>query len=162
MGCMSQGATALHMAAHRGHAHALGCLARFKQCELNALDNKGRTALHHAAALGHVAVVTELWGRGCNLELADNMGWTGAPLAFTFPATESVRKHGFTQLQMTQHRHGTAREEVAVRWWTGSKDRGRCMACISCPTAAESLSLASCVFVEPIQLHQLSSGGEPV
>ena len=85
-GCVSQGATALHMAAHRGHAHAVGCLARFKQCELNALDNKGRTALHHAAALGHAAVVTELWGRGCNLELADNMGWTGAPACIHLPS----------------------------------------------------------------------------
>ena len=65
------------MAAHQGHAYAVQCMGRLKQCELNAVDNEGRTPLHHAAALGHVAAVTELWTLGCNLEMADNMGWTG-------------------------------------------------------------------------------------
>lgn len=48
-----------------------------KECEVNAVDNEGRTALHHAAAQGYVAVTQALWSAKCNIELADNHGWTG-------------------------------------------------------------------------------------
>lgn len=72
-----QGATALHMAAHRGHTSVVQALGKLKSVEINAVDNNGRTALHHAAAKGHHNVVSELWALGCALELTDCVGWTG-------------------------------------------------------------------------------------
>lgn len=67
------------MAAHQGHSHLINMLGKVKHVELNAVDNSGRTALHYAAAKGHMAVVSDLWTLGCNLELTDNVGWTGTP-----------------------------------------------------------------------------------
>ena len=76
-GCM-QGCTALHMAAHSGHAKAAACLAKAGACDVDAVDSTGRTALHHAAAQGHDAVVQALWARGCSVQAEDVEGWTGA------------------------------------------------------------------------------------
>ena len=75
-----QGATALHMAAHKGCVDVVKGMVAVKQCEVNAVDNEGRTALHHAAAQGHVAVTQSLWSAKCNIEMADNHGWTGASI----------------------------------------------------------------------------------
>ena len=72
-----QGCTALHMAAHQGHAEATARLCKAGSCEVDAGDGMGRTALHHAAALGHEAVVTELWAGSCNVKAVDIDGWTG-------------------------------------------------------------------------------------
>ncbi len=72
-----QGATALHVAANRGHVGIVQALGKLKYVEVNAVDNDGRTALHHAAANGHHIVIAELWALGCSLELTDCVGWTG-------------------------------------------------------------------------------------
>ena len=74
-----QGCTPLHVAAHQGHAYAVSRLARAHGCEINAADEKGRTAMHHAAGLGHNAVVMELWARSntASLEAIDHIGATG-------------------------------------------------------------------------------------
>lgn len=74
-----QGCTPLHVAAHQGHAYAVSRLARAHGCEINAADEKGRTAMHHAAGLGHNAVVMELWARSntASLEAVDHIGATG-------------------------------------------------------------------------------------
>lgn len=72
-----QGCTALHMAAHQGHAETATRLCKADGCDMDAGDGMGRTALHHAAALGHDAVVQELWGKGCSVQAVDIDGWTG-------------------------------------------------------------------------------------
>lgn len=73
----SQGLTALHMASHQGHSTVVSRLARTPGVEVNAADNKQRTALHHAAALGMDSVVMELWARGAEIEPVDGHGATG-------------------------------------------------------------------------------------
>ena len=73
----SQGLTALHMASHQGHSTVVSRLARTPGVEVNAADNKQRTALHHAAALGMDSVVMELWARGADIEPLDIHGATG-------------------------------------------------------------------------------------
>ena len=96
----SQGATALHVAAHQGHSHLVQALGKVKHVELNAVDNNGRTALHHAAAKGHVGVVSDLWTLGCNLELTDNLGWTGGrPCSIS----SAVQSRGMTALKSGRH-----------------------------------------------------------
>ena len=72
-----QGLTALHMASHQGHSTVVSRLARTPGVEVNAADNKQRTALHHAAALGMDSVVMELWARGAEIEPVDVHGATG-------------------------------------------------------------------------------------
>ena len=72
-----QGATALHMAAHKNCVEVVKGMLEVKQCEVNAVDNEGRTALHHAAAQGFVTVAQALWSAKCNIEAPDNHGWTG-------------------------------------------------------------------------------------
>ena len=65
------------MAAHKGCAEVVKGMVGVKECDVNAVDNEGRTALHHAAAQGCVGVTQILWSAKCNIELADNHGWTG-------------------------------------------------------------------------------------
>ena len=72
-----QGLGPLHMAAHQGHAGIVNQLCRLPRVEVDALDNAGCTPLHHATALGHDAVVMELWSKSANVDLADTNGWTG-------------------------------------------------------------------------------------
>jgi len=91
--CFCQGATALHAAAHQGHSHLIQALGKVKHVELNAVDNNGRTALHYAAAKGHNAVVSDLWTLGCNLELTDNVGWTGESTQQGFRVYMASRVH---------------------------------------------------------------------
>ena len=65
------------MAAHQGHAAIVNQLCRVARAEVDGLDNAGCTPLHHATALGHDAVVMELWSKSANVDLADANGWTG-------------------------------------------------------------------------------------
>lgn len=53
--------TALHFAAHHGHAAAVAVLLRQAGAEPDARDRCQHTPLHHAAALGHWRVLEELW-----------------------------------------------------------------------------------------------------
>jgi ankyrin repeat protein len=82
------------VAAHQGHSLLIHALGKMKHVELNAVDNNGRTALHYAAAKGHNAVVSDLWTLGCNLELTDNVGWTGE-LPYLLPFTFKIGKVRF-------------------------------------------------------------------
>lgn len=72
-----QGLTALHMAAHQGHSSIAAQLCRMAGVEVDAVDHAGCTPLHHATALGHDAVVMELWSKSANVDIADANGWTG-------------------------------------------------------------------------------------
>jgi ankyrin repeat protein len=55
--------------------------------ELDAMDDRGRTALMMAAELGHAELVAMLIGRGADASLRDKRGNT----AFDLAANDSVR-----------------------------------------------------------------------
>lgn len=80
------------MAAHQGHAGIVNQLCRVPRVEVDAVDNAGCTPLHHATALGHDAVVMELWSKSANVDLADTNGWTGTHMlgAALLPAAGSL------------------------------------------------------------------------
>lgn len=65
------------MAAHQGHSSIVAQLCRTASVEVDAADHAGCSPLHHATALGHDAVVMELWSKSANVDLADANGWTG-------------------------------------------------------------------------------------
>lgn len=77
----AQGATALHVAAQEGWTQVVSLLARAPDCDLDACDYGGRTAMHLAAAMGRADVLNKLWCCGCKIEPVDVGGWTGAHLA---------------------------------------------------------------------------------
>lgn len=69
------------MAAHQGHAGIVAQLCRnTPRVDVDAVDHAGCSALHHATALGHDAVVMELWSKSANVDMADANGWTGSRL----------------------------------------------------------------------------------
>ena len=80
------------MAAHKNCIDVVRGMLEVKQCEVNAVDNEGRTALHHAAAQGFVAVAQALWSAKCNIEAPDNHGWTGSlwPLQVPWPSSSGI------------------------------------------------------------------------
>jgi len=61
-------------------------LAKHPDCELDARDLGGRTAVHLAAALGRTEAVGELWSRGCTIEAVDASGWTGEACMLAVPS----------------------------------------------------------------------------
>ncbi len=76
----AQGTTALHIAAREGWAQFVSLLALVPECNLDACDYGGRTAMHLAAAMGGADVVNKLWCSGCKIEPVDSNGWSGVPL----------------------------------------------------------------------------------
>lgn len=88
------------MAAHKNCVEVVKGMVEVKQCEINAVDNEGRTALHHAAAQGYVGVTQALWSAKCNIELADNHGWTGIS-KLTAPDPQVSDAHASLKLRIS-------------------------------------------------------------
>ncbi|KIV93230.1 hypothetical protein PV10_04460 [Exophiala mesophila] len=72
---VSDGKTALHLAAEHGHSsivrYLLDCGA-----EIDQPDTVGKTALHHATQNGHSSTVMLLLARGAKPNFLDHTGWT--------------------------------------------------------------------------------------
>ena len=73
--------TAVHFAAEEGH---VDCLALANKKDLEMVDSNGQTAAHYAAKLGHLEVLHFLQSRGCQLEAANDVGWTPSDGAAAF------------------------------------------------------------------------------
>jgi len=90
----AQGHTALHHAAHLGHA---GCVELLLSSgavlpDLKAFGDDGSTALHKAAGAGHSDVVRAfIASRKCNLNARDNDGDTAAMMAADHAQTAVLR-----------------------------------------------------------------------
>jgi ankyrin repeat protein len=84
LGWMSprDGATALHVAAERGHAGAVRSLAaRGGQAAVDARNVINQTPLHWAAANGETAAAQELLEAGADASLKEDNGMTALELA---------------------------------------------------------------------------------
>jgi len=72
----SDGWTALHSAAAKGHLECVKLLAQTDPTTINELTNKGSTALYLAAQIGLVEVVDLLIKLGADLLIRNSVGWT--------------------------------------------------------------------------------------
>ncbi|ETN62064.1 hypothetical protein AND_006257 [Anopheles darlingi] len=73
------GATALFKAAHKGHSSVVHELLKHRPC-LGLLEN-GETALHAAVMFGHLPIVKQLVGAGCDCGVKNQDGYTPLQLA---------------------------------------------------------------------------------
>jgi len=73
--------TPLHEAARHTDAEAIRILVVAEGCEVDAIDQHGRTALHYAAEQGHEASVRRLLVDGADPRVRDDRGSTAADLA---------------------------------------------------------------------------------
>merc|ERR1711865_226898 len=90
----SEGFTALHKAARRGHLDAVRVLLQeLNFTNLDATDKKGMTAVHRAVdqgAKGHVQVLEMLVSSKCSLDSKDSAGRTALQLAESKGLKEAV------------------------------------------------------------------------
>ncbi|KAB5560309.1 ankyrin repeat-containing domain protein [Coniochaeta sp. 2T2.1] len=71
----SYGATALHLAAQKGHV-LVACLLLDHAANINMVDNRGRTPVAWAGRNGHQGMVELLVARGADTLGQDDSGWT--------------------------------------------------------------------------------------
>jgi ankyrin repeat protein len=72
-------------------AEAIAGLALDRGADIDAKDNRGRTALMIAADAGHLGIVDLLLARGAARDLRDNAGKTALDLATDNPVRERLR-----------------------------------------------------------------------
>lgn len=82
---LSNGETALHVAARYGHPGVITVLVNDLNLDVNDVDNGGETALHTAASCGHPrAVMALLYDCDANFSVKSNSGKTACDLAESF------------------------------------------------------------------------------
>lgn len=81
----------LHQAAAEGDVVAVARILEQRDCDVNAVDSEGSTALHYAADQGFVEVAQELLAHGAAVNIADNDGQTPLMLAATCQQLEVAR-----------------------------------------------------------------------
>lgn len=70
---ISQGSTALHLAAQSGHVHVVSLLLSKSTAMIHIKDKRGRTGIMLAAANGHLDMVTLLVGQGADINASDKV-----------------------------------------------------------------------------------------
>ncbi|MCW5655293.1 ankyrin repeat domain-containing protein [Hydrogenophaga sp.] len=85
-----RGATAMHLAALRGHAHTLEVLAA-GGCDPDAVDTHGQTPMHYAAWAGQASAIGTLALHGASRDVQDKGGRTPLHLAARASHAEALQ-----------------------------------------------------------------------
>lgn len=91
-----EGATALHLAAMRGHAEVCGWLVQ-AGIDIDARDDSNKTALHYAVFREHIAACFTILAESPDLDAQDYQGWTplhGAAVRGNAPLCEKLLAAG--------------------------------------------------------------------
>jgi len=110
-----KGVTALHFAAHLGHAHVIKTLAEKSPPLVDIPDDEGQTAVHDAAQEGHVNVIKVFAEYGINLDIADQAGRTPIYMATLNGQVEVIRELAKHHVLLdAKYKHGLSLAHVAA------------------------------------------------
>ncbi|KAH9810392.1 ankyrin repeat-containing domain protein [Melampsora americana] len=88
----SEGMTALHVAAQKGHESTISLLLDL-HADVELTDNEGNTSLHYAAGWGHLKIVLLLIDRGCPFWAKNNSTFTASDYAFSSTPTSMKKSY---------------------------------------------------------------------
>ncbi|XP_031785459.1 ankycorbin isoform X2 [Nasonia vitripennis] len=121
----TDGLTALHCAASRGHARCIEALVNLCDAQPDHVDDNGCSALHYAATLGHADATSLLLKLGADPNRQDRKGRTPGLCAAAKGQLETLKilaQHGGSLHARTVRGTGVAHEAVAsgrlelVKW----------------------------------------------
>ena len=88
---IKDGQTALHLASSKGQLEAVKILSATDAIEIDAKDNKNRTALHLASRAGHTAIAAYLIEKGADIHAITEDQCTPLHLASVYHRPEIVK-----------------------------------------------------------------------
>ncbi|KAF8663473.1 hypothetical protein AX16_001041 [Volvariella volvacea WC 439] len=112
--CNTEGKSALHLAAVRGHEELVRML-----CDLGAdfdlADDLGNTPLHYASAWGHIPIVQLLIERGCQYSARNNEGFTPSDYAYSYNTRDTLQEAARLQYENNKKARRQVFAQAAAR-----------------------------------------------